>query len=94
MTTKVHSQTEQPPRDKVRDSWLVKVIRQLCQWALCLERKPISLETELTKVIVIVALHHSSLITINALNDLRNKFNKIHYPTSDESVFQNTISHP
>ena len=41
MTTKVHSQTEQPPRDKVRDSWLVKVIRQLCRWVLCLERKPI-----------------------------------------------------
>ena len=41
MTTKVHSQTEQPPRDKVRDSWLVKVIRQLFRWVLCLERKPI-----------------------------------------------------
>ena len=90
MTTKVHSQTEQPPRDKVRDSWLVKVIRQLCRWILCLERKPI----ELTIVIVIVALHHRSPIITNALNDLNNEFNKIHYPTSDESVFQNTISHP
>ena len=54
----------------------------------------LSLETELTRVIVIVAFHHCSPITINALNDLRNKFNKIHYPTSDESVFQNTISYP
>ena len=74
--------------------------------ALCLERKPIDhallmlllgllcLETELTIVIVTVALHRRSLITTNALNDLSNEFNKIHYPTSDESVFQNTVSHP
>ena len=52
------------------------------------------LETELTIVIVIVALHHRSPITTNALNDLNNEFNKIHYLTSDESVFQNSISHP